>query len=482
MKNRSPDTAMVITGRKRGGPRQLADYLMDKGENEYVHVCEIGCFVAKTIPDALAEMWAVADGCKAKDFLYHVTLNPRPGVTLTEEQWKESVDTLEKKLNLVGHQRVVVEHVKKGRTHRHVAWNRVDPKTGRVKKLSFDKRTLRATALELGDKFGLTATSNKGQSYKRGEIERGKRTGIDPKVVKAEVTALWNRSKSGKEFITNLAKHGYILARGDKSQFVLIDKAGSVHGLTRRIHGATAKTVRRGMADIDIKTLPTIAEVRSWIKASQPKYTPRRKSSAKGKSGTSAHIYIRGGKSGRPTSRKGAATHNRWQPYGFFTTSRRAGSAIKSQTTDKLRKNKTTTTGIANPSAANADNRNHAGAQNAETNRISGGVTPHTTPTGTTFVPAQNIKPHQSDNENASAGDSRAPASLPAKLPPNHFPKPASEGGKEKTPPQYTAPFRPVETGGMCEAQRIDLAAAQAGKISWQEYYRKWGRSNGPAP
>jgi hypothetical protein len=42
---------------------------------------------------------------------------------------------------------------------------------------------------------------------------------------------------------------------------------------------------------------------------------------------------------------------------------------------------------------------------------------------------------------------------------------------------QQPIPFRPIAHGGMCEQQRIDLAAAQAGKMSWDEYYRKW--SNG---
>jgi hypothetical protein len=41
-------------------------------------------------------------------------------------------------------------------------------------------------------------------------------------------------------------------------------------------------------------------------------------------------------------------------------------------------------------------------------------------------------------------------------------------------------PFRPVAHGGMSEAQRIDLEAAILGKITWAEYFRKWGRS-GPS-
>jgi hypothetical protein len=34
-------------------------------------------------------------------------------------------------------------------------------------------------------------------------------------------------------------------------------------------------------------------------------------------------------------------------------------------------------------------------------------------------------------------------------------------------------PMRPIATGGMCCAQRMDLQAAIAGKITWAEYNRK---------
>lgn len=36
-----------------------------------------------------------------------------------------------------------------------------------------------------------------------------------------------------------------------------------------------------------------------------------------------------------------------------------------------------------------------------------------------------------------------------------------------------TAPIRP--SPGMSEAQRVDLAAAQAGKITWAAYFAMWG-------
>lgn len=30
-------------------------------------------------------------------------------------------------------------------------------------------------------------------------------------------------------------------------------------------------------------------------------------------------------------------------------------------------------------------------------------------------------------------------------------------------------------SGGMCEAQRVDYAAASAGKITWRAYHARWG-------
>jgi hypothetical protein len=46
---------------------------------------------------------------------------------------------------------------------------------------------------------------------------------------------------------------------------------------------------------------------------------------------------------------------------------------------------------------------------------------------------------------------------------------------RAETEQLLTAPMRPLATGGMCYAQRMDLQAAIAGKITWAEYSRKWG-------
>jgi len=44
----------------------------------------------------------------------------------------------------------------------------------------------------------------------------------------------------------------------------------------------------------------------------------------------------------------------------------------------------------------------------------------------------------------------------------------------EITQRQVMQPQRP--SGGMCVAQRVDFLAACAGKITWKQYFAKWGR------
>jgi hypothetical protein len=51
---------------------------------------------------------------------------------------------------------------------------------------------------------------------------------------------------------------------------------------------------------------------------------------------------------------------------------------------------------------------------------------------------------------------------------------------KDDTFVQQAMPQRPIAHGGMSQAQLVDLIAAQEGKITWAEYFRKWG-GRGPS-
>ena len=81
--------------------------------------------------------------------------------------------------------------------------------------------------------------------------------------MKAELTDLWNKADSGRAFAAAVEERGYILAKGDRRDFCIVDRAGDAHSLARRLDGVKAKDVRERMADVDRDSLPTVTEART---------------------------------------------------------------------------------------------------------------------------------------------------------------------------------------------------------------------------
>jgi hypothetical protein len=259
---------MIIKGNPGGNVGFWSTHLLRDDTNERAEVVEISGLLAEDLPTALREMEAVASGSRSEgNFLYQANLSPRADEKLTAEQWKEAVDILEKNLGLEGHQRVVVEHEKEGRIHRHAVWNRVCVETLRVADMGGNWRIHTATARELEERFDLTPTPtpaalDRKPALELWEIRAAERSGIAPADIKAELTELWNAADSGKAFAAAIEERGYILAKGDRRDFCVIDQAGDAHSLARRLEGVRAKDVREGMADVDRDSLPTVAEAR----------------------------------------------------------------------------------------------------------------------------------------------------------------------------------------------------------------------------
>jgi hypothetical protein len=99
------------------------------------------------------------------------------------------------------------------------------------------------------------------------QMQQASRAGLDAKETKAQLTAIWNRTDSGKAFNAGIEEQGWILARGDRRAFVVIDPAGEVHSLARMIDSAKAKDIRNRMADIDPATLPSIKDAKELQRA-----------------------------------------------------------------------------------------------------------------------------------------------------------------------------------------------------------------------
>jgi hypothetical protein len=99
----------------------------------------------------------------------------------------------------------------------------------------------------------------------RAELRQEERTGITGKQVKEEVTALFRYSDGPEAFKAALEEKGYTLAKGDRRDFVIIDQAGGVHSLARRIDGVKAAELRAFMAPLDRDQFPDVETVKRAI-------------------------------------------------------------------------------------------------------------------------------------------------------------------------------------------------------------------------
>jgi hypothetical protein len=268
---------IIINGGSRRAGSWWAKHLTNKEKNERVELIEIRGLAAESVSGVFKEMEALAIGTKCDNYFYQANINPRADEHLTPEQWVEAVDTLERNLGLTGQPRFVIEHEKDGRTHRHVVWSRIDVEHQRAISDSLTAAIHERTSRELEIAFGL----ERGKSVlvpdrdfdrpERGpekwETFRGARNGIDPRAITAELTELWQNSDSGQSFKAAIEERGYILAQGDRRDFVVLDGSGDVHSLARRLEGVRAKDVRERLADLDGSALPNVTEARALIEA-----------------------------------------------------------------------------------------------------------------------------------------------------------------------------------------------------------------------
>ncbi len=166
-----------------------------------------------------------------------------------------------------GYQRVVVEHWKKGKQHFHVVFNIIDPITGKTNELKWTKNKEWRISRGIEQILGLQTHTPEGKGARVWEMQRGRRSGIDPRKMRKEVTAIFRNSKIAREFIEALDKAGYALSRGGRGQLVLVDRYGDVHGLMRRIEGSKVADLRAKFPNIEQIELPSLA---SLVRARKP--------------------------------------------------------------------------------------------------------------------------------------------------------------------------------------------------------------------
>src|SRR3984957_2057660 len=213
---------MIIKGKSRAAPQQLATHLGNAEKNERVSLVETRGTVAQDLRGALVEMDAYAVGTRCEKPLYHAAISPEPPHRLTDEQRGQAIDALEEKLGLAGHARVVVMHEKLGRQHIHVVWSRIDLDRMRSVSDSHNYRKHEEVARDLERRFGhdrvqgahheRDGVERPDRTPSRAELRQEERTSIRVKEIKREITNAFRASDNAGAFKAALEDRGYILA------------------------------------------------------------------------------------------------------------------------------------------------------------------------------------------------------------------------------------------------------------------------------
>ncbi len=259
---------MILKASQRSGATQLALHLLND-ENEHVEVHEVRGFIADDVKGAFKESQAVALGTRCRQHLFSLSLNPPQNESVAVEVFEQAITDIENKMGIANQPRVIIFHEKEGRRHCHVVWSRIDSTSMKAVHLPFYKMKLqeisRRLYLEHGWKMpdGLRdKTLRNPLNYSLEEWQQAKRAGIDPKALKAVIQECWNMSDSQKAFANALQEQGFVLAKGDRRGFVVVNYQGEVYAIARSV-GIKTKEVKARLGKPD--NLPSVAEAKAQI-------------------------------------------------------------------------------------------------------------------------------------------------------------------------------------------------------------------------
>lgn len=227
---------MILKASQRSGAAQLGQHLLKTEENEHVEVHEVRGFMSENV---------------------------------AIEVFEGALASIEEKLGLQGHPRMVVFHGKEGRRHAHAVWSRIDAETMTAKQLSFFKSKLREVSkqfyLENGWKIPSGLMGSKARdprNFTPDEWQQAKRAGLDAKSVKGIAQECWAVSDNAQTFAHALEERGLYLVKGDKRSHVAVTYEGEVFALSRLI-GVKAKDVTARLGEAD--ALRSVEETKAHI-------------------------------------------------------------------------------------------------------------------------------------------------------------------------------------------------------------------------
>lgn len=262
---------MIAKGNLHAHGQKLAAYLITGKMDERAELVELRGFASSNIREAFIDVQIQAEATRCEKPFFHLHVRLPDGETLSREQWQHVADRIEKQLGFEGQGRAVAFHhdQRSGEQHLHVAWSRIDLEAMRSIDPGLYKNKLKEISRQLEKELGLTRVRNerdpeqKTLAPARNEFEQARRLGTDLKEIRETIRACWERSDSGRSFAAALDEKGYILARGDRRDFVVIDREGGDHALGKRIVGVAAAEIRARLADIDKRQLPGVDQAKT---------------------------------------------------------------------------------------------------------------------------------------------------------------------------------------------------------------------------
>ena len=264
---------MISKGTTHDNGGRLARYLVTGKDGERCELFDLRGFAAPDIVDAFRSVHVIAEATHCQQPFFHVQVRCPKGEALTSEQWDYTANRIERMLGLKDQPRAIAFHVeeKTGERHMHVAWSRIDEETLTAKKLPFWKERLKKVSRELELHFGLTLVPNERDSSikyapTRAEEEQARRLGLDVHQIRQTIRDCFERADCGRSFEAALAEEKMVLARGERRDFVVIDQAGGLHALGKRILDVSAAEARARLADIPREQLPTVEEARDLLR------------------------------------------------------------------------------------------------------------------------------------------------------------------------------------------------------------------------
>lgn len=159
----------------------------------------------------------------------------------------------------------------------HVAFSLIDEETLKAKPVPFFKMRMKVLSRELENEFDLTRVKNHRDGRPiRGEKKTSsnrRRLGTDKDEIRNTIRACWDQSDCGRSCEGALAHEGMMLAQGDRRGLVVIDHAGGIHALGKRILNVNKSQILDRLADLDINELPSVQQAQSLVREMKAEHT-----------------------------------------------------------------------------------------------------------------------------------------------------------------------------------------------------------------